>query len=332
MALLNLNYETHSLVLEQNSGDSYTRITNTVNGRVYYEMIDPIIFDRNKALSFVENERIVLNNFLRSLVEFHNTDIVPPFPPFIVFKDEYEYYVFCLVNDIPFKEQIWCKTTYIRTDIYTAFNLIKDASVKLLSNLYPDYYHPPKSLFEEWIRQFNENRELYKCDPDEYKEFLEKNEIEAVYHFSSSRNAESIKKYGICSIKYLKELSVNVDYVSTSQSQSIDRYKGFEDYIHLGFEKRHPMLMKALANGVLSSYKIYDINPSVLFLKDTVYSNKNAIKKDVEFSDELDFLLNIPFNLFHKKNFFNLDTTGKDYFQSEILVKHNIPSNLILNL
>ena len=231
-----------------------------------------------------------------------------------------------------FRNRFGAKPLISKTDIYTAFNLIKDASVKLLSNLYPEYYHPPKSLFEEWIKQFNENRELYKCDPDEYKEFLEKNEIEAVYHFSSSKNTESIKKHGICSIKYLKDLGVSVDYVSTSQSQSIDRFKGFEDYIHLGFEKRHPMLMKALANGVLSSYKIYDINPSVLFLKDTMYSDKNAIKNTVIFSDKIDFLLNIPFKIFHKKNFFNLDSTGKDFFQSEVLVKHNIPSNLILNM
>ena len=240
--------------------------------------------------------------------------------------------MFCLVNDIPFKEQIWCKTTYIKTDIYTALNLIKNASVKLISNLYPDYFHPPKSLFEEWIQQFKEEKELYKCDPDEYRAFLEKNDIKAVYHFSSSKNTDSIKKLGICSIQYLKELGVSVDYVSTSQSQSIDRYKGFEDYIHLGFEKKHPMLMRALANGVLYSYKIYDINPSVLFLKDTWYSDRNAIKNNVIFSDKIEILLNIPFELFHKKNYFDLDANGKDYFQSEILVKHNIPSNLILNL
>ena len=39
------------------------------------------------------------------------------------------------------------------------------------------------------------------------------------------------------------------------------------------------MLMNALAKGKLASYKIYDVNPSVLFLKDTVYTDRNAIKK-----------------------------------------------------
>ena len=92
------------------------------------------------------------------------------------------------------------------------------------------------------------------------------------------------------------------------------------------------MLMNALAKGKLASYKIYDVNPSVLFLKDTVYTDRNAIKKGTIFSDKLEFLLNIPFHLFHKKNFFNLSPEGRDRFQSEILVKHNIPVNLILNI
>lgn len=91
------------------------------------------------------------------------------------------------------------------------------------------------------------------------------------------------------------------------------------------------MLMNALANGKLASYKIYDINPSVLFLKDTVYSDRNAIKRGVAFSDKIEFLLNIPFHLFHKKNYFHISPEAKEYFQSEILVKHNIPNNLILN-
>lgn len=329
---MDLQYQTHRLIIDQMSDGKFVKITNYVEGDVYQEMVSSIISDKERAFNFVFNERILLNNFLQSLINFHNREKCPMLPPFFAFKDEDEYIAFCIVNDMQFEEQIWFKTAFIRTDIYTAYISIKEASVKLLSTLYPEYYHPSKSLMEEWIRRFEEDRNKYKCDPDTYKSFLEENEIEAIYHFTPYKNIDSIKQHGICSIQYLKDLGVNVDFVSTSTSQSIDAYKGYADYIHLGFEKRHPMLMNALAKGKLASYKIYDVNPSVLFLKDTVYTNRNAIKKGAIFSDKLEFLLNIPFHLFHKKNFFNLSPEGRDRFQSEILVKHNIPVNLILNI
>ena len=331
MSQMNLTYETHRLIIEQNAGEKFTRITNYVEGDVYREMVSSIIHDKEKAFFFVHNERILLNNFLQSLINFHNREKCPLLPPFFAFKDEEEYIAFCIVNDMQFENQIWFKTAFIRTDIYTAYISIQEASVKFLSTLYPQYYHPSRSLMEDWIRKFKEEENKYKCGPNTYKDFLEKNEIEAVYHFTSYKNVDSIKKHGICSIQYLKELGVDVDYVSTSTSQTIDAYKGFADYIHLGFEKRHPMLMNALANGKLASYKIYDINPSVLFLKDTVYSDRNAIKRGVIFSDKIEFLLNIPFHLFHKKNYFHISPEAKEHFQSEILVKHSIPNNLILN-
>lgn len=332
MSQMNLSYETHRLIISEIPNSKFVKITNYVEGNVYQEMVSSIISDRDKALDFVFNERILLNNFLQSLVNFHNREKVPLLPPLFAFKDEEEYIAFCIVNDVTFEEQIWFKTAFIKTDIYTAFLSIKEASIKLISTLYPDYFHPTTSLNQEWVEKFKEEKNKYKCNIETYKVFLEENEIEAVYHFTSYKNVDSIKKYGICSIVYLKELGVKVDYVSTSKSQSIDENKGFADYIHLGFEKRHPMLMNALAKGQLASYKIYDVAPSVLFLKDTVYSNKNAIKRGVQFSDSIDFLLNIPFKTFHKKNYFYLSDKEKDNYQSEVLVKHNIPHDLILNI
>ena len=60
--------------------------------------------------------------------------------------------------------------------------------------------------------------------------------------------------------------------------------------------------------------------------------NKNAIKKDALFSDKLEFLQSIPFERFHKKNFFSLNEADKDLFQAEVLVKRNIPKTLIFNI
>lgn len=92
-------------------------------------MVTSIIQEEDKAFHFVYNERILLNNFLHSLVEFHNREKAPLLPPFFVFKDEDEYVAFCIINDIKFESQVWFKAAYIRTDIFTAFVAIKEASV-----------------------------------------------------------------------------------------------------------------------------------------------------------------------------------------------------------
>ena len=74
MSQMNLTYETHRLIIEQNAGEKFTRITNYVEGDVYREMVSSIIHDKEKAFFFVHNERILLNNFLQSLINFHNRE------------------------------------------------------------------------------------------------------------------------------------------------------------------------------------------------------------------------------------------------------------------
>lgn len=324
---LNLEYQTHKLLLS--SIGRFTKVKNYVLGTVYQDMVSAIISEKEKALNFVFNERILLNKFLKSLLDFHNKENLIFSKPFNYFNDEYEYYVFCVINDIEFKEQEWFNVAFIEEDIFTTYTYLKNASIKLLSMVYPEYSKKSVNLLEHWYHKSLETLKKYKCNPDTYKYFLEENEIDCLYHFSSSMNSNSIKERGLCSIKYLKEQRIHVDYVSTETSQFIDKKRGMEDYIHLGYEAKHPMLMNALAKGILSSYKVYQINPVVIFLKETNYTRCNAIKRNAVISDELNFFLNIPFKRFHKKNYFNLSNEDKELFQSEVLVYKNIPNNLI---
>ena len=53
-------------------------------------------------------------------------------------------------------------------DIYTAYISIQEASVKLLTTRYPQYYHPSRSLMEDWIRKFKEEENKYKEELKSY--------------------------------------------------------------------------------------------------------------------------------------------------------------------
>ena len=83
-------------------------------------MVTSIILTGNHEIRFVPQERELLNGFLRSLLLLHNKGITTMGgreDVFDVFKDEMDYYVYCLVNDIKYEEQKWFKTAFIKTNI-----------------------------------------------------------------------------------------------------------------------------------------------------------------------------------------------------------------------
>lgn len=330
---LHLSYPTHDIILETKDNSQYTKVTNYVQGQVYNDMVQAIISDKESALSFVARERVLLNNFLQSLLSIHNENEYLTSPIFFVFKDDTEYYMYCLVNDIEYENQAWFNTAFIKTDIYTALLYIKDASIKLISLTYPQFAQHPKSIIADWVTRAKDEKEKYKYNPDDYKSFLENNEIDRLYHFTSIRNLESIKKIGLCSNDYLEQLGVLPDYVSSSDSRKRDKDMGLGDYVRFSFEHEGQMLIKKIAQGdSIANYKILEVSPMLIFLKGTKYSKYNTLYRDAIISDNIQVIENLPFPRFHKKKYFQLDEEEKHLYGSEVLVKHNVPPIDLLNL
>lgn len=328
MLELKLEYPTHTLFFNQNKGEEFTTITNLVNGKVYNDMVDSILGNTYRASNFVENERKLLNKFLLSLIGIIQS-LENHSPQSFVFKDEAEYYVFCVINDIKFEEQKWFKTAYIKSDIYTALITFKNASVELLKMVYPEYLVRPKNLYDELIKE-EEKKAKLKYDPYFFREFLEQNGIDRLYHFTSSKNVSSINKNGICSLYELKQRGIITDFTSSPTSRNIDERKGLTDYIHLGYEQKHPMLMMALSDGILSHFKVYEINPLLIIEKDTMYSLGNVAANIAQISDDIQFFFKIPFHRFHKKEYLSLSAEDKTLFQSEVLIKNKIDNTQLI--
>lgn len=329
-----IEYPTHRLIIQEIENSKFIKVTNYVEGEVYQNMLDSIFIVKEMLVNFVSEERILLNNFLRSLVSFHNKEknLLLGHPEMYVFIDEAEYYVFCIVNDLPYKEQEWFNTIYIQTSFINSLTLLINASVALIKVVYPECYNKPINLLEESFGEYIKKQEKYKCSIEQYRVFLEKNDIPCLYHFSSRKNFFSIKKNGICSLQELERLQVNVEYSASISSRRIDNNKNLSDYVHLSYERKNPMLYVALAEGRLADYVIFEITPEVIFLKETKFSNMNAAKNGAKISSDIDFFLQIPFKCFHKKDFGLLSTEEKNWYQSEVLVKNKVFTNQILNL
>lgn len=332
-----LSYPSHRVVLSHDDGAFFTKVIVYVEDKVYNDMVQSKLKDSISNVNRVVNESELLNGFLRSLLLLHNNGITSMRglkDTFDVFQDELEYYVYCLVNDLRFNYNEWFYTAYIQCDIFSAKKYVEDCSITLLRTVYPEFNYKPKEKPKQKVKTFKtETESEFKCNPEDYSWFLEQNEIDVLYHFSPIENIVSIQQYSICSLKYLDDHSIPVSrFASSEASRSIDKWKKVYDYVHLLFEPGNPMIKRAMREGRLSENKLFEINPIVLFLKNTCYTIGNAASNSVKPHNDLQFLLSMPFSKFHKKTFWDLDEEGQFLFQSEVLVKSRINKEHIYNL
>ena len=327
-----LEYPTHSLILREVDNTNFVKGTNLVKDVVYQEMLSAYFLNPNN--NFVDEERKMLSNFVKSLTSFHNKreELLKRAPEMYIFGDDVEYYVFCAVNDLIYREQEWFKTIYIRANLLYSITLFISTSVSFIKALYPENYSKSVNLIEEVFREFELSKDLYKCDIETYKNFLVQNEIDRLYHFSNRQNLASIRMYGICSISEMARIGISPHYSSSDASRVIDNNKQLSDYVHLGYERQPPMLYIALIEGRLYDYVIFEISPEVIFHKGTKFSDINAVANDANISSDINFFLNLPFSSFHNKKYSNLPEQSKRKYQAEVLVKNKIPTKLILNI
>lgn len=66
-----------------------------------------------------------------------------------------------------------------------------------------------------------------------------------LYHFTDSKNLESIKRIGLLSRDQLTATSLSSTYLSNDLSRSLDEQRGLSEYIHLSFHPEHSMLKAA---------------------------------------------------------------------------------------
>lgn len=335
MDTIELDYPTHCLTIYE-LPNGFIKAKNIVKDTVYEEMRDTAIKQciLTNTNSFVQFERILLNNFIKSLVGFNNVtdDTHSRGIPMYCFSDETEYQLFCILNDITYESNAWFNSIYMKASFMACIGYFKDASSLLVKTLYPDHYQTPRNLFEEWIEKKNREMQLYKCDMRDIEGFLKINDIKCLYHFTNRKNIDSIKRHGICSIDKLKQMNIQTHFSSTFMSREIDKHKQMSNYVHLGYEKHHPMLFSALAEGRLYEYTILMVSLEVLLLKSTVYSDINAASSTATFSSDIQFFLSLPFTVFHNKSYLNLTPQEKKFFQAEVLVERQIKTENILNI
>lgn len=164
-----------------------------------------------------------------------------------------------------------------------------------------------------------------------FKQVLDNNGIQYLYHFTDRRNIPSIKLHGgLFSWHYCKKNNITIpcqggDY----DSQELDKKYGLEDYVRLSFCNDHPMAYRLQQSG--SDIVILKIEVDVALLKGTLFSDINAADKLHTHGGELDDLKRVNFNA-TKRNYVRKDDDDFKPHQAEVMVKTFVSKKHIVNL
>lgn len=200
-----------------------------------------------------------------------------------------------------------------------------------------------QSVYEAYVaklrtddkRKYEEQKQRtlnFKSDWEKFKEILSDKKIYTLYHFTDRSNLKSIKKHkGLYSWHHCVNNGIRIPVPGGNQlSRDLDTRKGLQDFVRVSFTRSHPMMyVQPIRNR---NNVILEIDPEVIFLKETQYANKNATRNDVNVGSTIGDFNQLRFDLFKLPNHFSLSDTDRPYFQGEVLVKNFIPIKFIRNI
>ena len=173
-----------------------------------------------------------------------------------------------------------------------------------------------------------------KTNYQDYLDVLRQHGITRLYHFTDRDNLQSIVDNGglhswaDCEAKGIQIPKPGGD----AMSRDLDCRRNHQNYVRASFTLKHPMMFVALREGRITNPAILEVSLDAVTLKDTKFSDRNAVKSGARIGGTLDHLKNVHFDTVKQIDHFNLDDDEKEFFQAEVLVKNFIPLSMIMNL
>jgi hypothetical protein len=194
-----------------------------------------------------------------------------------------------------------------------------------------------QEIEEEIILEKKQIAELLKSHKFDWKLFrkiLLRNGIKKLYHFTDEENIDSIiSNGGLFSWDYCLKHNIEIRRPGGGQlSRQLDKRAGLENYVRLSFTPDHPMMYSAMQDGRITNPIILEINNEVIYLKDTLFSDKNAARKDANIGKTASDFKKIRFDILKSYNYLAASDEEKPYFQAEVLVKGKIELGQIKNV
>ena len=167
-----------------------------------------------------------------------------------------------------------------------------------------------------------------------FQAIMEQQGIKKLYHFTDRDNLPSIiQNGGLYSWADCDQKGIAIAKPGGSySSRSLDTRDGLQHYVRVSFVTQHPMMYVAMNEGRISNPVILEIDPEVIYWKDTKYADRNATKNGAQIGEELNDFCKIHFSAVKACKHFDLAEEEQKFFQAEVLIKHFIPLEYIKNI
>ena len=170
-----------------------------------------------------------------------------------------------------------------------------------------------------------------KNNASSFVDYLRNAGINCLYHFTSRRNHEPIRRSGgLYSWSYLVNHDMTIPCPGGNDfSRQLDMYNGLQDYVRLSLCPEHPMAYRLRQSG--EDIVVLRISIDVVALEETLFSDMNATDSCHHHGGTLEDLrrINIPAT---QRRFVRRDDPDFKPLQAEIMPKTFIPAKYILNL
>lgn len=172
--------------------------------------------------------------------------------------------------------------------------------------------------------------EISECN---IQRFLQEKGIICLYHFTDRDNLFSIiKNGGLLSWKDCEKERIKIVRPGGDDlSRSLDEAKGLANYVRLSFCPEHPMMFAAKNDGRIINPIIIKINTNVCEFSDTLFSDINATSTGVNIKGGFGGLTQVDFDIVTRGYSANFTDEVKAKYQAEVLVKHKITLEHIVN-
>lgn len=173
-----------------------------------------------------------------------------------------------------------------------------------------------------------------KSDWQAYHAIVEQQDIQKLYHFTDRDNLQSIiNQGGLYSWADCGGKGIHIARPGGSTgSRSLDTRDGLQHYVRVSFVTQHPMMYVAMNEGRIANPVLLEIDPQVIYWKDSKYADRNATKNGARVGSGIDDFKAIHFDAVKANKHFDLDEDEQKFYQAEVLVKNFIPLEYIKNI
>ena len=167
-----------------------------------------------------------------------------------------------------------------------------------------------------------------------FKTILEQYSISKLYHFTDRENLESIiREGGLYSWADCIERGIKIMKPGGSDlSRKLDRKLSLQHCVRVSFTDKHPMMYVAVSEGRINDPIVLEIDPSVIYEENTMFSDMNATKNEAHMGKTIKDFECIHFESVMADKHFDLEEDEQPFFQAEVLVRNFIPLEYISNI